>query len=335
LILLFLLAGCAFSVPAKGQYQGDITIDSNGTINPSTAPIQQVGALYLLTSDIYGSITVNTNNLVLDGNGHDVICTGSGQDIIAITLNDVSNDTVENFSLSGGWFGIAFSGNSCTISDNSISGTGNGIQVYNSQTAGISVTGDSNIITGNNLESNYDGIVFNGGENNLIVENIIEGSANPYGESSYGLMFWGSSNNTIYHNYFENNVVQAADSSCDSPFPVNTWDDGYPKGGNYWSDYQTKYPDAKDIGDTGIGNIPYVIDGDNVDHYPLMNIALPLSNQQPDSTPTLTPTPTPTASVPELPPLALLTLIIATSIFAVFIYRKKAEDKPSARISVH
>jgi hypothetical protein len=51
----------------------------------------------------------------------------------------------------------------------------------------------------------------------------------------------------------------------------NAWDDGYPSGGNYWSDYQTIYPNASEIDSSGIWNTPYVIDANNTDHYPLMS----------------------------------------------------------------
>jgi hypothetical protein len=52
---------------------------------------------------------------------------------------------------------------------------------------------------------------------------------------------------------------------------MNVWDDGYPSGGNYWSDYLTKYPNASQIDHTGIGNAPYVINSNNTDRYPLMS----------------------------------------------------------------
>jgi hypothetical protein len=54
----------------------------------------------------------------------------------------------------------------------------------------------------------------------------------------------------------------------------NIWDNGYPSGGNYWSDYNGT--DKKSglsqtlPGYDGIGDVPYIITGDNSDGYPLM-----------------------------------------------------------------
>jgi parallel beta-helix repeat protein len=76
-----------------------------------------------------------------------------------------------------------------------------------------------------------------------------------------------STGNVIYHNNFDGNVYQAIVSMPEQ----NIWDDGYPSGGNYWSDYKTRYPNAKEIDASGIWDTQYVIDANNIDHYPLMN----------------------------------------------------------------
>ncbi len=55
---------------------------------------------------------------------------------------------------------------------------------------------------------------------------------------------------------------------------ANVWDDGYPSGGNYWSDYACVDlyggPYHNETGSDGIGDTLYVIDANNQDRYPLM-----------------------------------------------------------------
>jgi len=51
---------------------------------------------------------------------------------------------------------------------------------------------------------------------------------------------------------------------------TNVWDNGYPSGGNYWSDYEERYPNATEIDNSGIWDTPYVIDENNQDNYPIV-----------------------------------------------------------------
>jgi hypothetical protein len=55
---------------------------------------------------------------------------------------------------------------------------------------------------------------------------------------------------------------------------LDVWDNGYPSGGNYWSNYDgtDSYsgPCQNVTGSDGVGDTPYVIDGSNQDNYPLM-----------------------------------------------------------------
>jgi len=45
---------------------------------------------------------------------------------------------------------------------------------------------------------------------------------------------------------------------------ANVWDDGYPSGGNFWSDHVC-------VGNPSDGSQPYVIDENNTDHYPFQD----------------------------------------------------------------
>jgi len=109
-----------------------------------------------------------------------------------------------------------------------------------------------------NLSDTAVGIALWGTNNSRIISNNI--SANHF----FGIRLHYSSNNSIYHNNFIDNAHQFY--NYDS---VNSWDDGYPSGGNYWSDYKTTYPNATEIDHSGIWNTSYTIDTNNSDNYPL------------------------------------------------------------------
>jgi parallel beta-helix repeat protein len=80
----------------------------------------------------------------------------------------------------------------------------------------------------------------------------------------------GANTNTIHHNNFVKNTVQIYVKSSYG----NIWDNGYPSGGNYWSDYggldQFGGLYQNVTGSDGIGDTLYMIDANNRDNYPLM-----------------------------------------------------------------
>ena len=89
-----------------------------------------------------------------------------------------------------------------------------------------------------------------------------------------GINLWDSDLVAVHHNLLVDNVQGAADNNW---WTGNAWDDAYPSGGNYWSDYagvdlcsgpnQNVCPDPD-----GIGDIPYAIPGGGLstDRYPLI-----------------------------------------------------------------
>jgi parallel beta-helix repeat protein len=263
LILISLMAlGVVCVRPIKAQYQGGFTINADGSVTPSTAPIQRVGDTYILTSNVVGTIAVQRNCTVFDGNGY-MLSGGQFQ------LFYVENVTLKNLIVMQQAIGIFLCyASNVTVANNTITETGvpvPGLQ----ETGGIFVEdASSNIIAGNNLVNNQVAILLGAAYQNVIVENNITGS------SVAGITFWSASNNIIYHNNFINNVVQAQEPGVGyflnyQAYSVNIWDDGYPSGGNHWSDYLTRYPGATEIDGSGIGDTPYVL-LNSTDRYPLM-----------------------------------------------------------------
>lgn len=180
ILICVITLGTVSIQPIKAQYQGNITINADGSVSPSAAPIQQTGNVYTLTGDMYGSISVERSNLIFDGNGHSIIGRGMGSgpgelsigcDFYAPTpiVTGASNVTVENFTVTGSVLGIAlFKTSNALVANNTILGTGNGFLSLDESTAGVFVEGGgSNIITGNSLVNNYDGMSFLETENNL------------------------------------------------------------------------------------------------------------------------------------------------------------------------
>ena len=83
-------------------------------------------------------------------------------------------------------------------------------------------------------------------------------------------------------------------------YDLRDWDDNYPSGGNFWSeyvdvnDYQGSH--QNETGPDHVWDHPYEIDPDNIDHYPL---------------------------IPEFPTLLMAPLFMAATILMTLGYKKK------------
>ncbi len=133
-------------------------------------------------------------------------------------------------------------------------------------TYGIYVKSDNNLLTRNTIVNNkvsgieilaYCGCAPVHG--NTVTKNKLL-------NNSCGIELVNSQGGLICHNNFVNIILQVSTSNSNS-----TWDDCYPSGGNYWSDYEGRYPDAEELDCSGIWDTPYVIDENNQDSYPLMD----------------------------------------------------------------
>ena len=140
-------------------------------------------------------------------------------------------------------------------------------------TWGIFITeSDFNNISGNTVTDSQYGIYLlaacecNPSSRNTIRSNTIK-------NNEVGIYLDVSDYNIVYHNNFIDNIIHADIGIGE----VNTWDDGYPSGGNYWSnsnvvDLHTGYF-QNETGKDGLGDTAFVIEGaGNQDHYPLAHV---------------------------------------------------------------
>ncbi|UCG70674.1 MAG: right-handed parallel beta-helix repeat-containing protein, partial [Thermoplasmata archaeon] len=184
---------------------------------------------------------------------------------IGILLGFSMRNNISNNNVSRNWVGLGIQlahsdGNN--VHDNNA--------LYNGYGIGFSMS-ENNVFMGNNITNCNTGFFSWSTRNNVIMSNNIS-------DCDYGLVLYFSLSNRIYHNNIINNIVQAQDDG------LNYWDDGYPSGGNYWSDYtgidNFKGPNQDQPGSDGIGDTEYLIDSNSIDHYPLMDpyIYKPLEN---------------------------------------------------------
>ncbi|MEW6069114.1 MAG: PKD domain-containing protein, partial [Candidatus Thermoplasmatota archaeon] len=161
--------------------------------------------------------------------------------------------------------------NNCWIYNNSY-----GIQLLESS---------NNHLTACHIYNNsYRGLYLTASINNTI------SSCSIYGNTHGIFLFSSSNNNTIYHNSFIKNIGHAYEYFCS----INTWDNGYPSGGNYWDDYtgEDLYsgPNQDQPGSDWIGDTPYNISGgNNKDRYPLWYPTDQMPNRPPTANFTYSP----------------------------------------------
>ena len=189
------------------------------------------------------SSTTVTNNIVSSS-------VKDGIRFYAGSLNNISNNSIIGNAVSG----IALGGYSNIVSGN----------ILQNNVRGIGLGSSYSVVFDNKITSNTESGIFLSGSKNII-------SANDISTNKYGVFITtqlaAPRENEFYHNNFENNGHNAFGNSS---FLVESWDNGYPSGGNYWSDYQSQQPNAIEKDSSGIANAPYTINSNNTDNYPLM-----------------------------------------------------------------
>jgi len=300
ILLITSMLALAFSIQPVGA-TATIYIRADGSIDPSTAPIQRNGELYTFTGNIINqSLVVERDNVTVDGNGFtlqgylkirrdvstytritiiNMHITGGGIILQNAKRNVIFNNTITN-NIQGILLDVShyniIVGN--IIVDNKIGidardSLGNTFahnRVEGNRESGLSFQfSPLSIILGNNITNNGDGIfVLFGHWDNTVMGNNIKDNR------GVGIrLVYDTSNSTFHHNNFVNNTlhVELGESTSDP----RVWDNGYPSGGNYWSDYNGtdsfSGPYQNESGSDGLGDTQYTIDPfDDRDRYPLM-----------------------------------------------------------------
>ena len=237
------------------------------------------------SSPYYENIIIDKTINLIGENKDATIIDGGGATVVWILANNVS---ISRFTIQTGQYGIRLISSGTLIFENTI--------IYNGLD-GIYMTNSSyNTISNNIIQYNHYGIylhrsqlqrgscLYNNITNNTISNNNYQGiqlslyqkynsviGNTIVNNKGYGIKICCASySNIVYHNTFKDNGYNAYDQNS------NTWDNGYPSGGNYWDDYN-----GTDEDEDGIGDIPYSISGgNNIDQYPLI---APCGNRPPNA----------------------------------------------------
>ena len=202
-----------------------------------------------------------------------------------IFLRNIDNGVIDKSTITSTYDGITILLSNATVENSVISSSGeHGIRILDSKnvdvfnntislsvTDGIYTDSDNNtVISENRITNNMrDGIgVYRSIYFLLVLNNITY--------NGVGVNLGGSTNSLVHHNNFLYNSLQALDNETGK----NMWDVGYASGGNYWSDYVSKFMGVDNCSGPaqnicprpdGIGDTPYIfVTGQ--DRYPLMQL---------------------------------------------------------------
>ena len=262
-------------VTKSGRYGIYLTgVKSGSTIANFTVNDSGSAGLYAYSSDLrIEQVTITGNggygiyfrsgkgftlrDSTIEGNGGGITYYGGATGDAVVEDNVITNNIGHGMAIS------LAEGKSATVRNNKVDNNAGG----SSDGINVNIAGSGGVMTiENNLaeDSGRYGVYLTGATNSVVAGNSIV-------KNSYGMRLYSSSNNLIFHNNFIDNINYNGYDDSGS----NSWDDGYPSAGNYWSDHggadDFKGPGQNQSGNDSIIDTPYPIPGgSSVDRYPLM-----------------------------------------------------------------
>jgi len=197
-----------------------------------------------IRSNYYGIIVTNSSTNVISGNN---ITNDEGIRLRFSSRNSIYGNNMTANGNNGIW--LFYSSNNTIQKNNIVANRLRGVW--------LSGTSSNNVLYENIVADNGDVGILVGGWNNTVFRNSIT-------NNTIGIELSMYLGNRFYHNSVVNNTQQV---HVISSGPGNFWDNGYPTGGNYWSDHV-----GGDLNQNGIGDSWYEINQDNIDYYPLMGL---------------------------------------------------------------
>ncbi len=240
-----------------------------------------------LSGGQFGIQMLESSNNTITGNS--LICNEFGLELVNCDYNEIVANNISDNS----YFGLLLTNSHYnTLKQNNVAnnGFGKGENYYH--------------FPYEDYSGDFFGVKLLHASNNRFTENNVTDNI------QWGIRVLGDQHdNIIYHNNFIDNgagdgiqvsmLPPTADAHVANP---SIWDNG--TSGNYWSDYLTRYANASEIGNTGVGDTPFYINENNIDHYPLMEPCI----------------------IPEFPAWIILPLVLTVTV-VVAIYKKRLTQK--------
>lgn len=299
-LALFLLVAVCFLGSVHdgddGERAGLVYIRADGSVKGTDRIVSSDNLTYVFVGDVEAQVMVERNDVVVDAQGFRVQYVPADSGRYGFALFDVNNVTVRNADIVNFTHGVYMYNSSFVVleGNNMTGGSQYGVRIsslsHDNVVCGNNITGNNdgvwvafswnNTVCGNRIANNGDGIQLYYASDNVVAWNNITANG------ALGVGCENASNSHVFENNIEfngvgvemagngsfvyrNNIVGNSVQVRSLGVSLNVWDDEGE--GNFWSDYVIRYPNASEVDGLGVWDTPYVIDSENSDGYPLVD----------------------------------------------------------------